>query len=338
MVPPPSRSARRLSIVWSQDDARRRTRAGRAVARVVPSLLKALAAATLLGFVCLVIAMALAEQALHPPARAVGPGEQAAARRVAAESGVAVSDVPLVARDGVLMRAWSFERPGRSRGTVLLLHGLGDTRASQLPLAHLLLEHGYRVLAPDWRAHGGSGGPLATYGVLERADLLEWAAWARDRRPDECLFAAGASLGAAILLQALDAEPFCAAIAEAPYATFRGAARVRVGRNFGLSPPLGPILAAPFVEAALAYARLRYGLAMGHANPVDAVAHGRVYVLVIEDGEDDRMPAGDAARLAAANPRHVSVWHVAAARHVRAWAAEPQAVPRRVLAFLAAHQ
>ena len=338
MVSPPSRSARRFANVWSQDDFKRRTRAGRAAARYGPRVLKALAAATLLGCVCLVVAIVVAEQALHPAARSIGPAEEAAARRVAAESGVALSDVPLVARDGVLLQAWSFERPGRSRGTVLLLHGLGDTRASQLPLAHLLLEHGYRVLAPDWRAHGGSAGPLSTYGVLERADLLAWAAWARDRRPDECLFGAGASLGAAILLQAIDAEPFCAAIAEAPYATFRGAARVRVGRNFGVPPPLGPILAVPFVEAALAYATLRYGLAIGHANPLDAVARARVYVLVIEDGEDDRMPSGDAARLAAANPRHVSVWHVARARHVRTWAAEPQEYPRRVLAFLAAHQ
>jgi hypothetical protein len=63
-----------------------------------------------------------------------------------------------------------------------------------------------------------------------------------------------------------------------------------------------------------------------------------VPVLVIEDGDDDRMPAGDAARLAAANPRLVAVWHVAGARHVRTWAAEPDEYPRRVLAFLAAHQ
>ena len=338
MVPPPSGSARRLAIVWSQDDLRRRTRAGRAPARHGPRLRKALAAAAVVVVVSLVVAITLAEQALHPAARRLGPSDVAAARRVAGQRGVILTDVPLVGHDGALLRAWSFERPGRSRGTVLLLHGLGDTRASQLPLASLLLQDGYRVLAPDSRAHGASGGALATYGVLERTDLLAWAAWVRQRRPDECVFGAGASMGAAILLQAVAAEPFCAAIAEAPYATFRGAARLRVGRQFGLPLAVGPIVAAPIVEAALVYATLRYGVAIGAASPLEAVARTRAHILVIEDGGDDRMPRGDAALLAAVNPRHVTVWQVAGAGHVRAWAAEPREYPRRVLAFFAAHQ
>ena len=173
---------------------------------------------------------------------------------------------------------------------------------------------------------------------VTKPPLLAWTAWVRARRPDDCVFAAGASMGAAIVLLAAETEPFCAVIAEAPYATFRGAARLRVGRQFGLPPPIGPIAATPLVEAALAYTRLRYGLPIGLANPLDAVRTTRVPVLVIEDGDDDRMPAGDPARLAAANPRLVTVWHVAGARHVRAWAAEPDEYPRRVLAFLAAHQ
>ena len=34
--------------------------------------------------------------------------------------------------------------------------------------AELLLAHGFTVLLPDARAHGASGGSLATYGLLER--------------------------------------------------------------------------------------------------------------------------------------------------------------------------
>jgi alpha-beta hydrolase superfamily lysophospholipase len=330
--------ARRLAIVWSQQELHRRTLAGRLIAHHGRRLLRAIAIIGLAVAVCLVIGIALAEQALHPVPRRAGPGDRDAATRAARAAGATLSDVPLVARDGALLRAWSFERPERGRGTVLLLHGLGDTRASQLPLATLLLEHHYHVLAPDSRVHGDSGGTLASYGLAERTDLLAWTAWIRARRPDECVFAAGASMGAAIVLLAAATEPFCAVIAEAPYATFRGAAGVRVGRQFGLPPPIGPIAATPFVEAALVYTRLRYGLPIGRANPIDAVRTTRVPVLVIEDGDDDRMPAGDAARLAAANPRLVTVWHVAGARHVRTWAAEPDEYPRRVLAFLAAHQ
>jgi pimeloyl-ACP methyl ester carboxylesterase len=328
----------RLAIVWSQQDSQRRTRLGRLVARHGRRIFELVVVAGIAMTVCIVIGIALAEQALHPVPRSVGRAEQDAARRVAEAHGATVTEVPLLARDGALLRAWHFERAGRSRGTVLLLHGLGDTRASQLPLTSLLLEHGYGVLAPDWRAHGSSSGPIASYGVVERADLAAGAAWVRDRRPDECEFAVGASMGAAIVLQAAATELFCAVVAEAPYATFRGAARLRVGRQFGLPPPIGPILAAAPVEAALWYAWLRYGLDIGQASPMDAVRTTRVPVLVIEDGDDDRMPAGDAARLAEANPKLVSVWHVPGASHVRTWAAEPSEYPRRVLAFFEAHQ
>jgi len=325
-------------IVWSQDALHKRTFVERVIAQQGPRVLRAVGLAAIGLVSCLVVGIVLAEQALHPLRRDAGAQAGVMARRVAVAHGAALEDIPLIAPDGVLLRAWSLARPGRSRGTVLLLHGLGDTRASQLPLAGLLLDHDYRVLAPDWRAHGASGGPLATYGLLERADLIAWATWIRDRRPDECVFAAGSSMGAAIALQALGTATFCAVVAEAPYATFRGAARLRVGRQFGLPPLAGRVVAAPFVEAAIFYARLRYGLAFGAANPVDAARETRVPILVIEDGADDRVPAGDAARLAAANPRHVTAWTVPGARHVGAWAAAPEDYPRRVLAFLGAHQ
>lgn len=145
-------------------------------------------------------------------------------------------------------------------------------------------------------------------------------------------------MGAAIVLQTVAVEPFCAVIAEAPYATFRGAALQRVSRQFGLPPLLGRFVVWPFVDAGLLYARLRHGYRFGLANPEDGVARSRVPVLLIEDGSDDQIPAGDAARIAAANPRHVSVWTVPGARHVQAWAAAPREYPTRVLAFLSAHQ
>jgi hypothetical protein len=337
-VPTPQDPHRRLAVVWSQDDLHKRTLVGRLVAHHGARALRALALLGMALGVCAVVGIALAEQALHPAVRGVGPADEALARRLAAGHGATLGDVPLLAPDGALLRAWSFTPHGRPRGTVLALHGLGDTRASQLRLAGLLLADGYRVVAPDWRRHGASGGAVATYGVLERADVRAWSAWIRERQPDECLFVVGASMGAGIALQTVADEPFCAVVAEAPYATFRGAALQRVGAQFGLPPALGRIVMRPFVEAGMAYARLRYGLAFGGANPVEAVGRSRVPVLVIEDGADEQIPAGDAARLAAANPRAVTVWTVPGAGHVGAWAAAPGEYPRRVLAFLAAHQ
>jgi hypothetical protein len=38
----------------------------------------------------------------------------------------------------------------------------------------MVLQQGYRVLLPDSRAHGESGGTLATYGLVERDDIHRW--------------------------------------------------------------------------------------------------------------------------------------------------------------------
>lgn len=86
-----------------------------------------------------------------------------------------------------------------SRQTVLLWHGQqSDARATVQPLAALLAEHGWGVVAPDWNSHADDGG---------RSDLLRSVHFARERvdRPDE-LVLVGWSMGgvaaAALTIQA----------------------------------------------------------------------------------------------------------------------------------------
>ena len=87
---------------------------------------------------------------------------------------------------------------------------------SQLPLAALLLSDGYRVLVPDARAHGASGGAMLTAGIAEAADLGGWVEWARQQHPDECIFAIGTSFGGATLLQSLAETWYCAVDRRSP--------------------------------------------------------------------------------------------------------------------------
>jgi uncharacterized protein len=188
------------------------------------------------------------------------------------------------------------------------------------------------------RAHGASGGRFATYGVLERRDLRTWVTWIRGRHPDECVFGIGASMGAAILLQTLGTDDFCAAIAEAPFVDLR--------RRRGVPARQGPAgtvrrqtaSARPFVRAGLMYARLRHGVRLDDADARPAVARTRVPVMIIHGTDDHAIPPGDAERLAAANPARVTLWTINGGRHVQAWRAAPDEFPRRVLSFLAAHQ
>jgi uncharacterized protein len=329
---------RGLSVVWSQDDLVRRTWAGRVIARYRRATLLGMLAGVVALVVWTVGGILLAEQALHPPRHALDRHAAGLASELSARHAVTLRDVTLIASDGVLLRGWWFTRDGAARGSVVLLHGIATNRSAMLGYADLLLGDGYRVLAADVRAHGASGGRFATYGVLERRDLRTWVTWIRGRHPDECVFGIGASMGAAILLQTLGTDDFCAAIAEAPFVTFEDVAVFRLGR--GLPAPSGAkrLLLTPFVRAGLMYAHLRHGVRLDDADARPAVARTRVPVMIIHGTDDHAIPPGDAERLAAANPARMTLWTINGGRHVQAWRAAPDEFPRRVLSFLAAHQ
>ena len=329
---------RRLSVVWSQEERFKRTWAERTIARYRrAALLFVLLLVTAAGIVALG-GIVLAEQALHPRRHRLDAHARDLAADVASRTGATLGDATIVARDGVLLRGWYFTRTGDARGTAVLLHGVSTNRSAMLGFAELLLAHGYRVLATDARAHGASGGPIATYGVLERQDLRAWTGWVRDRHPDECVFGVGASMGAAILLQTLHAETYCAAVAEAPFAEFREIALFRLGRGLPLPLAARRLLLGPFVASGVLYTRLRYGIALDEADALPSVARTRVPVLLVHGTDDDSIPARDAERLAQANPDRVEVWIVPGGRHVRSWHAAPEEFPRRLLEFLDLHQ
>ncbi len=82
--------------------------------------------------------------------------------------------IALAARDGVTLSAWWLRAPASNSNCVLVLHGVGDSRAGSAGFAPMFLEAGYSVLLPDSRAHGASGGQFVTYGLLEKYDALEW--------------------------------------------------------------------------------------------------------------------------------------------------------------------
>jgi uncharacterized protein len=336
--PEQAETDRKLTVVWSQDPMWRRT----AFERWFSGNGRRLAAAAFLvvAYTCvvLVVGASLAEQLLKLPRRVLGGPDVIAAQAVAQRTNSDLSDEALRAADNAVLRAWWFVPRRHARGTVLVLHGQADNRAAMLGLAEVLLGDHYRVLAADARAHGSSGGALATYGVLERGDLRAWADWAQRQFPDECVFAAGASMGAANLIQTLPDVPFCAAVADSPFADLPSLALGRIGARLHLPPVLHLAVAGPVVWAAMAYARLRHGVPLRDASPIARFAGTRVPVLIIHGTADREIPDADARALAAANPRVVTLWLVPGAAHTQAWGAAPRTYPPRVLSFLRAHQ
>ena len=194
---------------------------------------------------CSIAGIFVAHGTLHPARRALTAEAETAMCDISHHLDSDLEDVSITTPDVITLRAWTIH-PHRSNGdAVILLHGLGDNRMGMTGYAQLLLAHGFSVLLPDARAHGASGGDLATYGLLERDDIRQWFGFLAHVRP-RCIFGFAESMGAAQLLQSLTVESrFCALAAESSFSTFREIAYDRMGQPFHLGPWFGRTLFRP---------------------------------------------------------------------------------------------
>jgi|HubBroStandDraft_2_1064218.scaffolds.fasta_scaffold257929_2 pimeloyl-ACP methyl ester carboxylesterase len=275
---------------------------------------------------CGLAGVVLCESALRPSRRPVPSNPEA-------------RTVEVSARDGIVLRAWLLAPTTPNGNAVVILHGIADSRASQLGLAGMFLDHGYAVLAPDSRAHGESGGDLTTYGLLEADDLHRWVSWLIDDRQPGHIFGVGESLGGAVLIESLAIEPrFSAIVADSSFSSFERIAQDRVAEKFPLPPRIGRLLAVPPIWAGFLYARLRYGLDLRAASPEAALARSTTPVLLIHGLGDRLTPPEHSKILAARNRRWAELWLVPGAGHTGAFAAAPLEFEDRVLGFFGAYQ
>ena len=214
---------------------------------------------------------------------------------------------------------------------MILFHGLADNRIGMTGYAQLFLAHGFTVLLPDARAHGASGGQLATYGLLERNDIHQWFDFLVAQLHPHCIYGFGESMGAAELLQSVTIEPhFCAVVAESSFSTFREIAYDRMGQPFHLGPWFGRTLFRPVIEFAFLYVRWKHHLDMQQVSPEDSIATSKVPVLLIHGQIDGNIPPRHSQRIQASNPKAV-LWKVPNADHCGAISAAPREFELRVL-------
>lgn len=282
---------------------------------------------------CSTAGVLIADHALRPARRPLTHGQQETMREIARRLNADLEDVSVVAPDNVVLRAW-LVRPEPGNGdAVVLLHGLGDNRFGMSGYAQLFLAHGYSVLMPDARAHGASGGEFATYGLLERNDIHRWFDFVAGNTNAQCIFGFGESMGAAQLLQSLDADvPFCAVAAESPFSSFREVACDRMGQPFHLGPWFGRIVLRPVVEAAFLRARWKYKFRMSEASPEVSVARARIPILLIHGEIDGNIPVRHSRRIHERNPKTI-LWEVPRADHGGAVGAAPQEFEQKVMAL-----
>jgi len=171
------------------------------------------------------------------------------------------------------------------RRTVLILHGIIDSKARFFEMGQQMARMGYNVVMLDHRAHGRSEGTYTTFGAKEKFDARDVIdSLLASGEISEPIYVFGQSMGAAIAVQYAAIDPRCQAVmAVAPYTDMRSAARrfvplmsakkfeevvVRGGELAGFDPDEA--------SAVLAAARLTAPLLVVHGR-IDAIvphAHG----------------------------------------------------------------
>src|ERR1051326_1020287 len=264
-----------------------------------------------------------------------------------------LQNVSITAADGIVLRAWYVHPPASNGSAVVLLHGITDNREGVAGYAGLFLQHGYSVLLPDARAHGESGGVLATYGIKESDDFHRWVSWLYEHDPPQsahsgansarewgpCVYGFGESYGAALTLQSLTVEKrLCAVAVESPFSTAQAMSYERVSGPLHLKPWFGKTFARPVIWSAVLYARLRYGVNLLQPSPLEAVRRSATPVLLIHGANDISILAYHSQLIAQAAPDHVQLWLVPNAGHTQAWRAAHQEFESRVLGWFASHR
>lgn len=91
-----------------------------------------------------------------------------------------------------------------SKGTVIILHGIGANKESQIGIAEYLSSNGFNSIIFDLRAQGESGGNYCTYGYYEKYDVSDFIDGVNKEIPDSGpIGIMGTSLGGAIAIQAM---------------------------------------------------------------------------------------------------------------------------------------
>jgi alpha-beta hydrolase superfamily lysophospholipase len=291
---------------------------------------------------------------LHPIRRALTPDLIREADSSFAAAGATREDFVVPAPDGALLRGWKV-RPNNPNGSwVLLFHGVADNRVGVIGQSEFLLRAGYSAVMMDARSHGDSGGPIATYGWLERNDtraiidalLLSEHVGAGLAPPASSftssasltssfhIFALGESMGAGIVLQSAAADPRIeAVVAEASFANLREASYDYAGlRKY---PWLGKTIFAPGTWTLLYRDEKLAGFPVAEVSPVRAVASRAFPVLLICDEQDVALPCRHSEMIYAAARGARQLWVVPRAFHTAAYGFEPEEFRRRVLAFFA---
>jgi len=243
-----------------------------------------------------------------------------------AEYGLQFEEVMFNAADGLLLQGCFIPAPGSERA-VIILHGHGRSLDWDIHRAPAFHTAGFNVFLFDFRAHGRSQGRLATFGYLERQDVLGAVEFLH-RRGLKHIGTLGFSFGG---MASMLAAPICPGIQAV--VTDGGPIRQRTAlaaRAVELHLPYWIADLLAWLTVIITSLRLGANLFLYEAiRWVDKITPRPIFFI---HGElDQYCPDFDELYAAAGEPKEV--WRLPGVGHTNASEAYPEEFRRRVIEF-----
>ena len=200
-----------------------------------------------------------------------------------ARIGLVCEDVDLKTDDGLRLSAWWMPNGKPDRPPVVVLHGLGASKAHMIDYILFAQQQGNPTLAIDFRGHGDSDPSLTSIGFYESHDAMAAMKFVRSRGAGNPVLW-GTSMGAvsALLAAARDGSA-AGVIADAPFDTYRNTVLHHAKLMYGLSE-------YPFVAIAFPMIEQRARFRIDDVDCLRAAGEVRAPLLVLAAEKDTRMP------------------------------------------------
>ena len=191
----------------------------------------------------------------------------------------------ITSADGFTLHATYYEPARDSHEWAILVHGYGRDQTFANDYAEEYLKRDWNVLTPDLRGCGTSEGIYLTMGTLESRDVVLWAEKIVERDPQAKIILHGVSMGAATVMMtaALQPKNLVAVVEDCGYTSAYEMFTAQLDKIFGL--PEFPIM--PIVDVV---SRIKVGVAISDAAPIESAKKISVPILFIHGDEDKLVP------------------------------------------------
>lgn len=243
------------------------------------------------------------------------------------DDGQPLMQVSLLTSDDLVLSGWYI--PSHNGAAVILQHGYGANGGQMLPVGLMLARHGYGVLLFDFRGHGRSEGDFVTFGHEEVRDTEAALAFLLEQ-PDvdpTRIGIIGTSMGGATaILAAADHREVAAVVVEGVFSDVRD---IETGIRM-----VGILSRAPFDPLVNRLVARYLGFDVDAIAPARRVGEiGPRPLLVLQGGEDERVPVRSGERLFGLAQEPKELWYEPSVRHNAFFRTLPLDYEQRIVAF-----